>query len=549
MFSEGKREKNTITNKKNNKASLLSHAYFKNYSQDVRTCKSFKKHLDKMKTQSNETNIPPQNKGQDNDVNNDDRAAAIDNFENKVIEYEAILRTVPSDKNSWEYIVNKWQNVREAISDPTFEKHLEKDHFLNAFVANIRNQLYENSLAFLKLRWYSPTDSLGNETWEEILSKDWLKDSNIFGDMTFDTQVESGDFYFDKSKINKPLFPHGEPRIEDIEQGDIGDCSFLAAITSILNADPEIIKNSLRDNNDGTVTVTFFKKSKPIKITVTKTIPKYSGILYRIFSWLPFFNTYVFSQGCLWVEMLRKAYVVFKSNYDTDDEFTKLNFKNDYKNIDGGSLRSAIKLFTGKEPICENINKDDRQLPNEARDIWTYGRISDDIKLKKHMRDESGKYIYNERQINLHNSLKKELENHNPLVCCFNLFANDGRQKRQKLREPIKKLLRLIFRFEFESTNKGLVENHAYSILGIREDISDGSHWIILRNPHAWYVRKYKFNSSKNKYSAYKAFFGDKENGTFEMELGDFYRHVAFICGFSKKAPGADILSEIDEIV
>ena len=58
---------------------------------------------------------------------------------------------------------------------------------------------------------------------------------------------------------DQPLFAH-EPSVNDVQQRLLGDCYLEAAISSLVLNTPEKLKECLRDNGDGTVTVRFFKK-------------------------------------------------------------------------------------------------------------------------------------------------------------------------------------------------------------------------------------------------------------------------------------------------
>lgn len=47
--------------------------------------------------------------------------------------------------------------------------------------------------------------------------------------------------------------------INDVSQGRLGDCYFMAALAAIAHANPDVIRKRVKDNGDGTYTVTFFE--------------------------------------------------------------------------------------------------------------------------------------------------------------------------------------------------------------------------------------------------------------------------------------------------
>ncbi|MBR4981855.1 MAG: hypothetical protein IKY94_04780, partial [Lachnospiraceae bacterium] len=108
---------------------------------------------------------------------------------------------------------------------------------------------------------------------------------------------------------NMPLFPH-DPSPSDIKQGYIGDCYMVSVLANIAKTNPDKIKEAIRDNGDGTVTVRLFQrtvskyedyfapdatpptKMEPFYVTVDKTIPRVTS-----------------ARNCLWAALIEKAVV------------------------------------------------------------------------------------------------------------------------------------------------------------------------------------------------------------------------------------------------
>ena len=63
-----------------------------------------------------------------------------------------------------------------------------------------------------------------------------------------------------KEEEKAPLFAH-EPSIQDIGQGAVGDCYLLGTLSALVATEPQIIKDCMKDNGDGTVTVRFYLPS------------------------------------------------------------------------------------------------------------------------------------------------------------------------------------------------------------------------------------------------------------------------------------------------
>ena len=92
-----------------------------------------------------------------------------------------------------------------------------------------------------------------------------------------------------------PIFPH-EPTINDLRQGKISNCYMLAATTSLIQHDPQAIKNIIRDNGDGTATVRLYKSpGQPVYIRVDKVVPRLKT------------GGTIMSAGPLWMQLIEMA--------------------------------------------------------------------------------------------------------------------------------------------------------------------------------------------------------------------------------------------------
>lgn len=201
-------------------------------------------------------------------------------------------------------------------------------------------------------------------------------------------KLGSGQKYCDMSEF--PLFPH-EPTVNDIRQGNIGDCYLLASLSSIAAQTPEVIKQCMRDNGDGTVTVRFFKDRMPLYVTVDKVIPQYR-----------FTGKDVGAKDCLWVQMIERAYVA--SGLNTPDMPQEQHFQTVYN-------RTQSDL-TAKEKAISNARTELKQAKIESEKKNAQTKLDKAIKaytdyknynLPKYLIDEnknlSPRYVLNYNHI------------------------------------------------------------------------------------------------------------------------------------------------------
>ena len=121
----------------------------------------------------------------------------------------------------------------------------------------------------------------------------------------------------------------GNPRGEDVLQGGIGDCFFMAPLASMAKANPRAIKNAITDNKDGTATVRFFrhqpdsKKFVPLNVVVDIKVPTRNHA--------PVYGSS--RDNDLWVSIYEKAYAKLRGGYPR---------------LAGGTFEPAIEKLTGR---------------------------------------------------------------------------------------------------------------------------------------------------------------------------------------------------------
>lgn len=178
--------------------------------------------------------------------------------------------------------------------------------------------------------------------------------------MTLHTNMHTGVTPEWKDMKDVPLFAH-EPSVNDIRQGQVGDCYLEAALVSLLTSRPEAVKECLKDNGDGTVTVRFFKEDgsaglHPIYVTVTKDVPVVGD--------KPFY-----SQGAMWAQMIQKAYAA-AGLHGSDADFQKRMENEAKRQLEG---QQTYQMLTEKEKK-EMLEEKTKELVEKYK--YSYERIA-----------------------------------------------------------------------------------------------------------------------------------------------------------------------------
>jgi Ca2+-binding RTX toxin-like protein len=132
---------------------------------------------------------------------------------------------------------------------------------------------------------------------------------------------------------SKPLFGPNGPQINDIRQGNLGDCYYLATIASIAKANPDRIRETIVDMGDHTFAVRYFDSyGNEQYFRVDDDVPLNSngGMYYAGLG----------QSGSLWVAMMEKAFVVEESGY-----YGKAGYQEGYGNVSGGFSEDVFQLM------------------------------------------------------------------------------------------------------------------------------------------------------------------------------------------------------------
>jgi hypothetical protein len=148
--------------------------------------------------------------------------------------------------------------------------------------------------------------------------------------------------------VDGPLFgPNGVNIQHDLQQGGDGDCWFLSSLAAISERDPSFFQNHIKQNPDGTYTVTFYKdvnilgftQTIPVQITVDNQLPhdQNGNLLYA--------QT---PDNVMWVAIYEKAYTEFRGG--------------SYNDINGGWGDVGMHDLTGLPTNRNDVGSPDSSL-------------------------------------------------------------------------------------------------------------------------------------------------------------------------------------------
>ncbi len=164
-----------------------------------------------------------------------------------------------------------------------------------------------------------------------------LKDPEVVTKTDDATGAKTKDPYAYKANDrNAQLYGPDGVKAGDVKQGAIADCYVPAAMSAVAAVGPQVIKDALKDNGDGTFTVRFFQldytgKKTEVKITVDADLP-HNGEAPAYAKSTEVVDGKQYME--LWPSIIEKAYAQWKGSYD--------------KIGHGGSAGDVMTALTGK---------------------------------------------------------------------------------------------------------------------------------------------------------------------------------------------------------
>jgi len=109
-------------------------------------------------------------------------------------------------------------------------------------------------------------------------------------------------------RVNASLFGTG-PVIGDVNQGEVGDCYFLASLAAFAKQDPNLLVQSAVDMGDGTYTVQFKEggTSEFVRVNNYFSAGPFNGLLYA----------HPGTDGSIWAMVFEKAFAYFRTGANT----------------------------------------------------------------------------------------------------------------------------------------------------------------------------------------------------------------------------------------
>ncbi|MBD2461865.1 pre-peptidase C-terminal domain-containing protein [Oscillatoria sp. FACHB-1407] len=224
------------------------------------------------------------------------------------------------------------------------------------YVRNLSNKVVNGDPA-------NPRSGIGNlsagsssNQMERLIGK-WFLGSDRPTAISYNRTITHGYRYLQGS-----LFQNGIS-FEDVDQNDIGDCYFMAALGAAAFRSPSTIQNMFIDNGDGTFTVRFYRDGVADYLTVDRFVPTDSSGNAVFAGWGGGVNTEANNE--LWVALAEKAYAQLNESgwigQDNTNSYNGLTLSTtavstNSGGINGGWAGNGLRHITGRNTENRDVS-------------------------------------------------------------------------------------------------------------------------------------------------------------------------------------------------
>jgi hypothetical protein len=192
---------------------------------------------------------------------------------------------------------------------------------------------------------------------------------NLIGKWFLGTDRPDADYAY--QYVSGSLFQNGLSA-NDVYQGAVGDCYYVATLASIAQEKPDYIQNMFTDNGDNTFTVRFYRNGVADYVTVDRYLPTNLSGRAAYAGWGG--SSYTSTTNELWVALAEKAYAqLAESGWSRSS-----TSNNSYADIEGGWMSSVISQVAGLgTSSSEAVNMTQTQLINlvNSNQVLTVGFV------------------------------------------------------------------------------------------------------------------------------------------------------------------------------
>jgi hypothetical protein len=129
---------------------------------------------------------------------------------------------------------------------------------------------------------------------------------------------------------------------DDADQGGVGDCYYLASLSSLAQTDPGLIENMITALGDGSYAVRYFDGSNEVYLRLDADLPvnSYGYLAYQGLG----------KGGDLWMPLMEKAYAYYRTG------------ENSYASISAGWMSVVYEELTGESSLYVSMSQSNSEL-------------------------------------------------------------------------------------------------------------------------------------------------------------------------------------------